>query len=290
VGPAGSDRVSRARPYSGTLQGRTRNFAYGAFTLSGAGFHPLPLPRTFVTPRPCCGTIKKRPTTPHRQRPQAIAPTRFGLIPVRSPLLRESRFLSLPRATKMFQFARCTSTAPMDSVQGTRALPRVGFPIRKSPDRRSFSSSPRLIAAIHVLHRLLVPRHPPCALVLLLSRRISRENTNYRYAVFKVRTGACPSESANGTSPRDAVQCRPAVSIARGPVSQSSTAWAPRRRCRAGEPACASAGCEPGVGPARASCRCNSRRVPCGTPQTVRTRRTRAIPGTACGGQVPPHP
>ena len=30
----------------------------------------------------------------------------FGLFPFRSPLLRESRFLSFPRATKMFQFAR----------------------------------------------------------------------------------------------------------------------------------------------------------------------------------------
>src|SRR4051794_36375858 len=99
----------------------------------------------------------------------------------------------------------------MDSVQGTRALPRVGFPIRKSPDRRSFSSSPRLIAAIHVLHRLLVPRHPPCALVLLMFA--VRENTNYRYAVFKVRTGP------DGPTRKER---------ARGPVSQSSTAWAPR--------------------------------------------------------------
>ena len=46
-----------------------------------------------------------RPTTPHWQRPQTIAPARFGLIPFRSPLLRESMFLSLPQATKMFQFA-----------------------------------------------------------------------------------------------------------------------------------------------------------------------------------------
>jgi hypothetical protein len=106
VGPAGSDRVSRARPYSGTSQGSARAFAYGAFTLFGASFHPLPLTHAFLTPRPRCGTIKQRPTTPHRQRPQAIAPTRFGLFPFRSPLLRESRFLSFPRATKMFQFAR----------------------------------------------------------------------------------------------------------------------------------------------------------------------------------------
>jgi hypothetical protein len=39
-----------------------------------------------------------------------------------------------------------------------------GFPIRTSSDQRSVGSSPRLIAASYVLHRLLVPRHPPCAL------------------------------------------------------------------------------------------------------------------------------
>jgi hypothetical protein len=31
-------------------------------------------------------------------------PTRFRLVPVRSPLLRESRFLSFPPGTEMFQF------------------------------------------------------------------------------------------------------------------------------------------------------------------------------------------
>src|SRR3954468_15217540 len=36
--------------------------------------------------------------------------------------------------------------------------------MRKSSDQRSVDSSPRLIAAAYVLHRLLVPRHPPCAL------------------------------------------------------------------------------------------------------------------------------
>src|SRR5215210_1501363 len=36
--------------------------------------------------------------------------------------------------------------------------------MRKSSDQRSVGSSPRLIAASYVLHRLLVPRHPPCAL------------------------------------------------------------------------------------------------------------------------------
>jgi hypothetical protein len=42
-----------------------------------------------------------------------------------------------------------------------------GSPIRTPPDQRSVDSSPGPIAASHVLHRLLVPRHPPCALTHL---------------------------------------------------------------------------------------------------------------------------
>jgi hypothetical protein len=56
---------------------------------------------------------------------------------------------------------------PMYSACGNAALPALGFPIRASADRRLFSASPRLIAAVHALHRLLVPRHPPCALPIL---------------------------------------------------------------------------------------------------------------------------
>src|SRR5690242_18643322 len=58
----------------------------------------------------------------------------------------------------------------MDSARSTRALPRVVFPIRRSRDQRLVSTSPALIAAAHVLHRLLAPRHPPCALVLLIEK------------------------------------------------------------------------------------------------------------------------
>ena len=78
----------------------------------------------------------------------------------------------------------------MYSGRSTRALPRVGFPIRKSSDQRMVSSFPRLIAAAHVLHRLLAPRHSPCALVLLI-----RKNTFYcRYGVFKVRVSSSAHE------------------------------------------------------------------------------------------------
>src|SRR5437016_10115507 len=55
----------------------------------------------------------------------------------------------------------------MCSARDDAALPAPGLPIRVSAGQRLFSASPRLIAAVHALHRLLVPRHPPCALTIL---------------------------------------------------------------------------------------------------------------------------
>src|SRR5205814_3351979 len=39
-----------------------------------------------------------------------------------------------------------------------------GFPHSEIPGSKPACGSPRLIAACHVLLRLLLPRHPPCAL------------------------------------------------------------------------------------------------------------------------------
>jgi hypothetical protein len=43
----------------------------------------------------------------------------------------------------------------------------AGFPHSDIPGSKLMCSSPRLIAACHVLHRLLMPRHSPCALCSL---------------------------------------------------------------------------------------------------------------------------
>src|SRR5205823_8467374 len=68
----------------------------------------------------------------------------------------------------MFQFPSLPPRILFYSDASTSALPLVDFPIRKSRDQRSVSTSSGLIAAAHVLHRLLAPRHPPCALSLLI--------------------------------------------------------------------------------------------------------------------------
>ena len=64
-------------------------FAYGAITLYGQAFQPVLL------------AIRIPVRRSHNPGQQA---DRFGLFPVRSPLLRESLLLSFPQGTKMFQF------------------------------------------------------------------------------------------------------------------------------------------------------------------------------------------
>ena len=71
------------------------DFAYGAITLFGRPFQTVPLSDSI----PCWS-----PTTP-----TGIASRRFGLFPVRSPLLRESRLISVPPGTEMFQFPEFAS-------------------------------------------------------------------------------------------------------------------------------------------------------------------------------------
>jgi hypothetical protein len=105
----------------------------------------------------------------------------------------------------------------MCSASDNTALPVLGFPIRRSAGQRLFSASPRLIAAVHVLHRLLVPRHPPCALTILTviflgtPRRVRPVIPVYigYCAVFKVREESSGSPTHPGPKgPLSVRRCR----------------------------------------------------------------------------------
>ena len=91
---------------------------------------------------------------------------RFGLFRFRSPLLTESLvvfsssgyldvsvhrvpFLKLCIGLRILEV--CSSRFPHSEISGSKDI----------------CSSPKLFAAYHVFHRLLVPRHPPCALFSL---------------------------------------------------------------------------------------------------------------------------
>ena len=66
----------------------------------------------------------------------------------------------------MFQFRRFPPHTYGFSVQ-YRSMSFGEFPHSEIPGSMDICSSPRLIAAYHVFHRLPVPRHSPCALVRL---------------------------------------------------------------------------------------------------------------------------
>src|SRR3954470_5974755 len=172
----------------------------------------------------------------------------------------------------------------MYSACSTAVLPAVGFPIRKSADQSLFSDSPRLIAAVHVLHRLLVPRHPPCALVLLSSRRTSSREHQLPLCSFQGTRGqlARPPERRPA---RLHLGGEPAAQLAPAPVSQNSTAWAPPGGDENDPAVCQAFGCRvsiyvPGVPPCRRRWR-PRRTGNRGVPSELETL---GVVGTACGG------
>ena len=135
---------------------------YGTLTLYGQPSKAVRL-YTRSSPRWSGRTTTRRPTTPTTQPLPGITRERFSPIRFRSPLLTESLLFSLPVGTEMFHFPTFPPTGLCVQPVVTRHVVR-GFPIRKSWSQRPVIDSTRLIADSHVLLRLLLPRHPPCAL------------------------------------------------------------------------------------------------------------------------------
>ena len=92
----------------------------------------------------------RSPTTPAAPRRR-----RFGLLPFRSPLLRESTFLSFPPGTEMFQFPGFAH------LLGVTGLQPAGLPHSDTRGSSHACRSPRFFAACRVLPRFRKPRHPP---------------------------------------------------------------------------------------------------------------------------------
>jgi hypothetical protein len=89
----------------------------------------------------------------------------------------------------------------------------AGFPHSDIPGSTPVCGSPRLFAAYHVLHRLLVPRHPPCALSSLtgntkvlqlcipsVSYSIVKERSRRAYVARNGENRPCASHLAKSIS------------------------------------------------------------------------------------------
>jgi hypothetical protein len=110
-------------------------YRIGGLHQSLRDYHPLwcHFPKDFGSTR---SIPWLRPHNPGR------CPARFGLVPVRSPLLRESRLISFPPGTEMFQFPGLLGYSRLDARWA-------------APPDFSQPSTPDL---------LMTPRHPPRAL------------------------------------------------------------------------------------------------------------------------------
>ena len=170
---ADSHGISRAPCYSGYSYGTAERiaatgltpppvrpsnlFAYAPAPHSGGPAEP---PRKVPQPRPCNARRLSRMD-------------RFSPFRVRSPLLTESLLFSLPAGTEMFHFPAFPPRSLCVQLRVVRHDTARGFPIRKSWSQRPVIDSTRLIADSHVLHRLPMPRHPPCALENLTTNMIN---------------------------------------------------------------------------------------------------------------------
>ena len=150
---AHSDKVPRVSPYSG-YRHVTRPFAYGAFTLSGRLSQNL-------SARSHESIMRSEPRSARTSvcpLPRSLAAT-YGI----DISFSSSGYLdvSVHRVPSVYLCIQHTVTEDFSA----------GFPHSEICGSMDMCSSPQLFAAYHVFLRLLVPRHPPCALVRLISRR-----------------------------------------------------------------------------------------------------------------------
>ena len=147
--PASSHKVSRVSWYSG-YRHASFDFAYRTFTLSGWSFqdHSAIIGRSITRSEP------RSARTPVWALSISLAATleiEFSFF--------SSGYLdvSVHRVPSVYLWIQYTVTEVCSA----------GFPHSEICGSKDICSSPQLIAAYHVFLRLLVPRHPPCALISL---------------------------------------------------------------------------------------------------------------------------
>ena len=155
--PAHSDKVSRVSSYSG-YRSVSLSFAYGAFTLSGR----LSQSRSARLPESGLRSEPRNARIPVWALPVSLAAT-----PGIDVSFSSSGYLDV-------SVHRVPFHTLWIGVWMTGVCP-AGFPHSDISGSSDICSSPKLFAAYHVFHRLLVPRHPPCALSSITNSLLPRE-------------------------------------------------------------------------------------------------------------------
>ena len=135
-----SHRVSRAPRYSGSLSSKSGSCRLQGYHLLWPAFPD----------RSAKILIFDLPTAPYRRQTKTYNTTAtthtgltslwFGLFPFRSPLLGESRLISIPAGTEMFHFPAWASHS-LFIQKWIGGIHRLGFPIRTSSDHGLLAAS-----------------------------------------------------------------------------------------------------------------------------------------------------
>jgi hypothetical protein len=153
-GPRGFPRGFSGPVVLGRELGRQGAFAYRAITYFGRAFQLASANPLFCNSPGRSGGPVLFPQPRRRNAPE-LARHRFGLFPVRSPLLGESLLLSLPEGTEMVHFPSLAS-ATYEFSRGSRGFPRWVAPF----------GNPRINACLRLpeaYRSLLRPSSPSCA-------------------------------------------------------------------------------------------------------------------------------
>ena len=152
--PACSHKVSRVSWYSG-YRLASLSFAYGAFTLSDWSFqnHSATLGRSIMRSEPRNARIPV----------WALSISLAATLEIEFSFFSSGYLdVSVHRVPSAYLWIQYTVTEVCSA----------GFPHSEIRGSKDICSSPQLIAAYHVFLRLLVPRHPPCALFSLTNDQI----------------------------------------------------------------------------------------------------------------------
>ena len=98
-----------------------------------------------------------------------------------------------------------------------------GSPIRKPSDYSLVIGSPRLIADSYVLHRFLMPRHPPCALKNLKTTKMLASTMQFSNNTTSHAINQHLSKQPLRSSSQDPTTCRTLTHHAALPLFPSTT-------------------------------------------------------------------
>src|SRR6266516_3475848 len=159
--------ISRVPRYSGTCPASQSAVIYRAVTVYGRSFQIVRLANWLVTCRPCGLTGPTTPPCKHDGLGCSAFARRYWRNHCCFLFLWVLRWFTSPGLLQPPYFIQMVISR----------VHRDGFPHSEICGSKDACSSPQLIAACHVLHRLEVPRHPPCALSSLTIKFTHEQQT-----------------------------------------------------------------------------------------------------------------